>query len=714
MSFWEFVNFGDEESNDNTCAFHPLVLVPSECKECAFIHYKITHEAEPQMGGASEVHNGGPNHNSIQAASTQMAGTSVLPASRLVELPGIEANPSPFPNYLQPETTYAAPADILYKRPEPHSRGFYTGLPGRNPVTPTMRKTALTSEYPQTPRKMPQRKPFDSPVSPQLAMRTTIAVNMADRLSFKPRIISTTILSKTPIVIDPAILEEDDYTERFALSPTKAPKILRKLAPKTQLKIKTKGTVEYGVGLKIAKEIHESEKEITQTDTTRAKASQLFGFTNDHLRNLLKQQGLKTSGDKIGLIMRLQKQEEVQQMYNRNAWDAFIGNDRKIAVVAIPEEDSMGDPRLHNSGSESKWEEPTSDAIPVDIPDSKMRQDKQPPPTKRSRKSRQERISDQNTDEETDIETTEKLKLWRARVERVLPLETGDGSGKPYRCAFPGCAKRYTSYTAVMRHFRGMHQHMYKCPICQKILHSRGHKESHLAREHRGQHPLPLNRSTKSSEKARQDTKAADTESIEVYELEGTTDDDQSISDDDDDDGPEICEVCRGSHSEKGNDIILCNKCGLGFHQACYDVPKIPEGDWLCSRECQTQQGKPSKPKNAEEEVEEVQGLMDRRVKNGKEEFHVRWAAPYGPHDDQWLSPQNLRGLQQEMHRLRKRDADVNIHSKQSQRAAKTRKNKEQSERTTATKRKRLVESDFEDDPIIRRSSRIRSKRWAK
>lgn len=42
------------------------------------------------------------------------------------------------------------------------------------------------------------------------------------------------------------------------------------------------------------------------------------------------------------------------------------------------------------------------------------------------------------------------------------------------------------------------------------------------------------------------------------------------------------CGICNKTNSRKPNQIILCDNCDWAVHQLCYDVPEIPEGDWLC------------------------------------------------------------------------------------------------------------------------------------
>jgi len=43
------------------------------------------------------------------------------------------------------------------------------------------------------------------------------------------------------------------------------------------------------------------------------------------------------------------------------------------------------------------------------------------------------------------------------------------------------------------------------------------------------------------------------------------------------------CCVCGGDDSVHRNLIVICERCELGFHQRCYGVASIPEGEWLCA-----------------------------------------------------------------------------------------------------------------------------------
>ena len=68
----------------------------------------------------------------------------------------------------------------------------------------------------------------------------------------------------------------------------------------------------------------------------------------------------------------------------------------------------------------------------------------------------------------------------------------------------------------------------------------------------------------------------------QVHSAEGTPQPEAEEADSDD----EPCAICKGLDSKKGNEIILCDNCDFAAHQKCYDVLKIPKGDWFC-RDCQ-------------------------------------------------------------------------------------------------------------------------------
>jgi hypothetical protein len=45
----------------------------------------------------------------------------------------------------------------------------------------------------------------------------------------------------------------------------------------------------------------------------------------------------------------------------------------------------------------------------------------------------------------------------------------------------------------------------------------------------------------------------------------------------------DCCVICHQEEFEaQVNEIVYCDRCDLGFHQQCYGLPKVPEGDFFC------------------------------------------------------------------------------------------------------------------------------------
>ncbi|XP_012253942.1 metal-response element-binding transcription factor 2 isoform X1 [Athalia rosae] len=67
-----------------------------------------------------------------------------------------------------------------------------------------------------------------------------------------------------------------------------------------------------------------------------------------------------------------------------------------------------------------------------------------------------------------------------------------------------------------------------------------------------------------------------------------------------------MCVLCKKSQPKTDNDIIVCDKCGRGYHQLCHQ-PQItkeetlPEAHWMCKRciDSQPRSREPPEPKNS-------------------------------------------------------------------------------------------------------------------
>lgn len=93
---------------------------------------------------------------------------------------------------------------------------------------------------------------------------------------------------------------------------------------------------------------------------------------------------------------------------------------------------------------------------------------------------------------------------------------------------------------------------------------------------------LPNSASAKESKSGNKTTKEPALE-VETEELEAVkAPEDEIVSDE----SEEVsCGVCSGLDSKKKNPIILCDSCDFAVHLDCYQLHKVPKGDWFC-RDC--------------------------------------------------------------------------------------------------------------------------------
>lgn len=43
-----------------------------------------------------------------------------------------------------------------------------------------------------------------------------------------------------------------------------------------------------------------------------------------------------------------------------------------------------------------------------------------------------------------------------------------------------------------------------------------------------------------------------------------------------------VCDVCKSPDAEDDNEMVFCDSCNICVHQACYGIPVIPDGEWMC------------------------------------------------------------------------------------------------------------------------------------
>jgi origin recognition complex subunit 4 len=82
-------------------------------------------------------------------------------------------------------------------------------------------------------------------------------------------------------------------------------------------------------------------------------------------------------------------------------------------------------------------------------------------------------------------------------------------------------------------------------------------------------------------------------------EVQDTKGEKEEEGEDEAEEDDEVCAICSKPESKRPNEIIFCEVCDRGFHQKCYNVPVIPEGDWIC-RTCSQEDVLPDVPHTTE------------------------------------------------------------------------------------------------------------------
>lgn len=98
---------------------------------------------------------------------------------------------------------------------------------------------------------------------------------------------------------------------------------------------------------------------------------------------------------------------------------------------------------------------------------------------------------------------------------------------------------------------------------------------------------------------------------------------DNGGNEDADSEDDEVCTICLKPDSEPPNEIIFCDNCNMAVHQECYDIPVIPEDDWICRNCSQEDVVSGSKPTPKPQEAIKVRSAGIPKIPNFEQHLHT-------------------------------------------------------------------------------------------